>query len=126
MMPGIARTSRPIAFALGLLFLMPVSGLAGDDCEPTFEVDIANEEESNDQREYHFDVKIGITSDCAVVQYELVIETQTADGEAQTERQPGRIKLQDQQEMTQDHRFWMPLDHRMMSYEAQLIGCEGC
>jgi len=126
MMPGTTRTGRLVVSILGLLILMPVYDLAGDDCEPSFEVDIANEEESNDRREYHFDVKIGITSDCAVVKYELVIETQTADGEAKTERQPGRIKLHDEQEMTQDHRFWMPLDHRMMSYEAQLIGCEGC
>lgn len=71
-------------------------------------------------------VAIAISSDGTVVNYQPVIETQTADGATNTERKPGRLEPHEQGEMTQVHRFWMPLDDQMMSYGARLVSCGNC
>lgn len=126
MMRGNAGMGRFVAGVIGLLFLMPHYGFAGPDCGASFDVSIGNEEESDTQRDYFFDVAVGITSDCAVVYYELVVEVQTVEGDTRKESKGGRIKLHDQQEETQALRFATQIDESVLSYEAHLVRCEAC
>ena len=127
MNPDTGRTAGSlISVILGLALLTPAVTLAEDDCGATLSVRIGNYQDSNEATEYQFDVEIGITSNCAVVIFDVVIETRSPGGEKKIDRQPGRIKLHDQQQMHPIIRYRKPLDDDLLSYEARLVRCESC
>ena len=125
-MRRMGRRTGLLVLAVLPLLLAAAAGLARAECDVTLAARVGNSQTSNEGMEYDFDVTIGTSDNCVVVHYELVIKTQSPEGEIKTTRKANHKKLHSQQQFHQIIRFWMSNKDTLMSYDPELVRCESC
>jgi len=111
-----------ITFITSLLCLAaPVAVLGEDDCTADVRATLEHEEQTRLQ----FSVEVSTSASCAKIEYDLIIEEQTSDGQAKRVRKIRYVKLNDGS-LTELVEHKLPPGHRMLSYEAKVEKCMPC
>jgi len=109
-----------MAFTVALLCLA-APAVVSDEC--TAEVS-ATLEHQGDSR-LQFSVEVSTSESCARIEYDLVVEEQMPNGQAKRIRQTRFVKLDDGS-LTELVEHRLAQGHRMLSYEARFVSCQGC
>ena len=124
-------TKKVLGFVAGaavLAILFPVSAGAGD-CSPevTAHLEDQTTDEGRGMTTYKFRVEVGQRggSDCVAINYQLVLQVETAAGEKQTIPLRKHVKVHGESvDMVMEHQ--MPVDDRMASWEIAEVECHAC
>jgi len=104
-----------------LVLAVPTAAFGDDECSAELSVALKRQENSKLQ----FSVQVSTMERCATIEYDLVIEEQLANGQANRVRKPRLVNLDDGS-LSEIVDHTLPHGHRMLSYEAKVVECKKC
>lgn len=124
------RRRRLVSLALTMvLFCLGPATFAAMECEAQVRSELIEEqpglEDGSRGDRFVFRVEIRTEADCAKIRFELVAEVQTADGERETRRKPGRVRLS---QGATDYRMQLDLEpgEELVEWSVGLTDCDDC
>ena len=96
-----------------------------EECDASVEATLGTQEEGQNVVMLEFGVDVNVQTDCAHVEFDLIIEELMPNGQTKKIRIPRMVKLNDgSATMVVEHR--MPSSHSLRSYEARIVQCQTC
>jgi len=114
-----------IAAALGMLLAAGVQDVAARDCDATMSIRRERTAQEGTFNRHVFEIDISIKEQCAVVEFNVILETRATGQNTQTVKKYRRVKFRTRQ-LSTGHTYTAAPDVDVLSWRVEQISCHEC
>ena len=121
------RLNRPIIIAavLGMLMAAGAQEIVAQDCEATISVNRVRTEPETTFTRHVFQIDVSVREQCAVVEFNVVLETRRANEDTQTVKKYRKVRYRTRQ-LTTSYSYTADPDVDVLSWKVEPLECREC